>query len=294
VHVSATEEPELYWALRGGGGNFGVVTEFEFAAVPLPREVFAGATMYRRERWADALAFYADWAQTIPDDLTTIVTFMNPQDEWLLPALQGEAMLLLSFCWAGLDLAEGERAVANLLAADPAPDHVAAEPTPWLALQSSADAGFPKGVHAYFKSTFFDSLDESVIATLVEHAGRRMSPLAGTDIHQLGGRYARVPADATAFGRRDAGFILNVWGVWTDAANDAREIAWVRDFWSAMQPHASGGHYVNFLGLEEGSERHAQTRASYAPETWDRLVALKRRWDPDNFFRFNHNIPPGG
>jgi FAD/FMN-containing dehydrogenase len=292
VHASATEEPDLFWGLRGGGGNFGVVTEFVFEAVPLPQVVHTGAMYYRRERWAEALAFYARWAQTIPDELTTIVTFMTPPDEWVPESLQGQPMLLLSFCWAGSDLDAGRRATAELIDADPAPDHVAIEPTPWVALQSSADAGFPRGVHAYFKSTFFDVLDDASIATLVEHMGRRTSPLAGTDIHQLGGRYAAVPAGATAFGRRDARFILNVWGVWADAADDAREIAWVRDVWSAMQPYARGGHYVNFLGLEQGKELRTQTRDSYSPEAWDRLVALKRRWDPDNMFRFNTNIPP--
>jgi FAD/FMN-containing dehydrogenase len=294
VRASADEEPELFWALRGGGGNFGVVTTFEFRGRPLPRDVFAGATFYTQDRWREAMAFYAEWARAIPDDLTTIVTFLTPPDEWMPPHLQRQPMLALSFCWAGLDLAEGERAVAGLLAADPAPDHAVAEPTPWLALQSSADAGFPRGSHAYFKSTFFDALDADTIATLVEHAGRRSSPLAGTDIHQLGGRYAQVPDEATAFGRRDAAFILNVWGIWTEGAHDAREIAWVRDFWSAMQPHAVGGHYVNFLGLEEGRELRAQTRDAYTPEAWARLVAVKRRWDPGNRFRFNHNIPPEG
>lgn len=295
VHASADEEPELFWALRGGGGNFGVVTTFELRALPLPRDVFAGAAFYVQERWAGALSAYADWARTIPDDLTTIVTFLTPPDAWLPDHLRGQPMLALSFCWAGLDPADGERAVADLLAADPAPDHVAVDAaTPWVALQASADDGFPRGAHAYFKSTFLDDLDADAIATLVEHAGRRSSRLAGTDVHQLGGRYAQVPDEATAFGRRDAAFILNVWGVWSDAADDAREIGWVRDFWSAMQPHALGGHYVNFLGLEEGRELHVQTRDSYAPEAWARLVAVKRRWDPENRFRFNHNIPPRG
>ena len=100
--------------------------------------------------------------------------------------------------------------------------------------------------------------------------------------------------DATAFGRRDARFILNVWGVWDEPADDAREVAWVRDFWTAMQPHATGGHYVNFLGLEEDAELRAQSRESYLPGTWERLVALKDHWDPTNLFRLNHNIPPRG
>jgi FAD/FMN-containing dehydrogenase len=293
VHASADEEPELFWGLRGGGGNFGVVTELEFRARRLPAEVLAGATFYRQERWSAALAFYAAWAATIPDELTTIVTWLTPPDEWLPPSLQGLPMLALSFCWAGSDLAAGQRAVADLVAADPSPDHVAVGPTPWLELQSSADAGFPRGIHAYFKSTYLDDLDAATIATLVEHAARRRSPMAGTDIHQLGGRFAQVPADATAFGRRDPGYILNVWGIWRDAADDAHEIAWVRDFWSGMQAHSRGGHYVNFLGLEEGRELRSQTRQSYSPEAWARLVALKRRWDPGNLFRLNHNIPPG-
>jgi hypothetical protein len=101
-----------------------------------------------------------------------------------------------------------------------------------------------------------------------------------------------VADDATAFGRRDARYILNVWGVWEDGADDAREVAWVRDFWTAMQPHATGGHYVNFLGLEEGPELRAQIRDSYLPSTWERLVGLKDVWDPTNLFRLNHNIPP--
>jgi FAD/FMN-containing dehydrogenase len=171
------------------------------------------------------------------------------------------------------------------------PDEVLAGPTPWLDLQSSADDLFPRGVHAYFKSVYLDDLTDVAIDTLVEHSLKRRSPIAGTDIHQLGGAFARVPEDATAFGNRDAKAILNVWGVWQDAADDAREIAWVRDFVAAMQPHARGGHYTNFLGAEEAAEREVQTRDSYAPGAWERLVALKDEWDPTNVFRLNHNIP---
>jgi FAD/FMN-containing dehydrogenase len=293
VRASAAEEPELFWGIRGGGGNFGVVTSFEFEGHPLGPDVYTGAAFYTRDRWADAMRFYAEWSQSIPDELTTIVTWMSPSEEWLPEHLKGERMLLLSFCWAGERVEDGEAAVADLLRHGP-PDHVAAEPTPWLALQTSADAGFPHGIRAYFKSTYIDRLDEGAIATLVEHSGRRRSRLAGTDIHQLGGAYARVPADATAYGRRDHPYILNIWGVWADPADDADEIGWVRDFWTAMQPYAAGGHYVNFLGREDDATRAAQTRESYAPDTFARLVALKDRWDPSNLFRRNHNIPPSG
>ena len=186
----------------------------------------------------------------------------------------------------------GERAVEDLINADP--DEVLAGATPWLELQSSADDLFPQGVHAYFKSTYFDDFNDEVIEILATHSLKRRSPIAGTDIHQLGGAFGHVAEDATAFGNREANYILNVWGVWEDPADDAREIAWVRDFWDAMQPHARGGHYTNFLGAEEVREARIQTRDSYPPATWDRLVALKDEWDPDNLFRLNHNIPPSG
>jgi len=292
IRASADEHPDLFWGVRGGGGNFGVVAAFEFEARPLGPDVYAGAFYYTREHWVDALMAYAEWAPTIPDDLTTIVTWLTPPDEWLPGHLQGQAMLALSFCWAGPDPADGERATADLLRAG-APDHVATGPTAWLDLQSSADEAFPYGIRAYFKSTYFDDLDAGTIATLAEHSARRRSPLAGTDIHQLGGAFARVADDATAFGRRDARYILNVWGVWRDPADDAIEIAWVRDFWSAMQPHARGGHYVNFLGVDDTAEARSQLREIYGPGIYDRLATLKDDWDPTNVFRLNHNIPPG-
>jgi FAD/FMN-containing dehydrogenase len=291
VRASASEHPDLFWGVRGGGGNFGVVTTFEFEARPLGPEVFAGATYHVRERWEDALRVYAEWAPTIPDELTTIVTWMTPPDEWLPEHLQGQPMLLLSFCWTGAHPEDGERAVADLVR-ESRPDHVAAEPTPWLDLQSSADEGFPKGVRAYFKSVFLERLDEGAIATLCEHAARRQSPLAGTDIHQLGGAYARVPADATAYGHRHQPYILNVWGVWEDAADDADQIAWVREFVAAMRPWATGGAYVNFQGRDDPAEVAAQAREAYPPGTWERLVAVKDAWDPTNLFRPNHNVTP--
>jgi hypothetical protein len=293
VRASATEHPDLFWGIRGGGGNFGVVATFELEAHPLGPDVFAGACFYTRPHWEAALRFYAEWAPSIPDELTTIVTWLTPPDDWLPVRLQGQAMLALSFCWAVPDMAGGERAVADLLRAGP-PDHIAVGPTPWLDLQTSADAAFPHGIRAYFKSTYLDELDEDTILTLVEHSARRRSPLAGTDIHQLGGAFARVGDDATPFGRRDARYILNVWGVWRDPADDALEIAWVRDFWTAMQPHARGGHYLNFLGADDREEVRSQLREIYAPGIYDRLVALKDSWDPTNLFRLNHNIPPSG
>ena len=291
VHASPQENAELFWGVRGGGSNFGVVTKFEFQGVPLEPEVFAGGVYFLPNKWKDALRLYAERSQDIPDELTTIVTWLTPMDHWGFPDhLAGQPILMLTWCWAGKDMSRGEKAVEDLLKADA--DMVDTEPKKWLDVQTAADDLFPKGVHAYFKSTYFDDFTDDVIAVLAEHSLKRGSPIAGTDIHQLGGAYGRVSEDATAFGNRDANFILNVWGVWRDAADDAAEIKWVRDFWDAMQPHARGGHYTNFLGAEEGAELRLQTKDSYPPETWQRLVALKDEWDPDNVFRLNHNIPP--
>jgi FAD/FMN-containing dehydrogenase len=292
VHASAQDNPELFWGIRGGGGNFGVITRFEFQGVPLGPDVYAGAAWFTQDKWADALRFYRSWAPTIPDELTTIATWLTPMDHWDVPTeFKGVPILALSWCWAGRDMAEGERAVRELIDADP--DAVLAGSTPWLDLQTGADDLFPKGVHAYFKSIYFDEFPDEAIDVLVEYSRRRSSVIAGTDIHQLGGAYGRVADDATAFGRRDANYILNVWGVW-DAAkhDDAEQIAWVRDFIAAFEPHGNGGHYVNFLGAEEGESLRRQTRDSYLPETWDRLVKLKDEWDPTNLFRLNNNIPP--
>lgn len=291
VHASAQENPELFWGVRGGGSNFGVVTRFEFQGVPLGPDVFAGGAFFLAPKWKEALRFYAEWSGSIPDELTTIVTWMTPMEQWGFPDhLSGQPILAITWCWAGSDVAAGEKAVADLVKADP--DGLDAGMTPWLDLQTGADDLFPKGVHAYFKSIYFDAFSDDVIEVLAEHSLKRRSPIAGTDIHQLGGRYGRVAEDATAFGNRDARYILNVWGVWNDAADDKAQIAWVRDFWDAMQPHARGGHYSNFLGAEDGGEARNQARDSYPAATWERLVALKADWDPDNLFRLNHNIPP--
>jgi FAD/FMN-containing dehydrogenase len=293
VRASGEENPELFWGVRGGGGNFGVVTRFGFAGVPAGPDVYAGGAWYLPDKWSAALRFYAEWAPSVPDELTTIVTWMTPMAHWDVPdRFKGRPVLALTWCWAGQDMAAGEQAVQDLVRADP--DEVLAGPTPWLELQTSADDLFPRGVRAYFKSTYLDRLDEGAMDVLVEHSRRRRSAIAGTDIHQLGGAFGRVPEEATAFGNRDAAYILNVWGVWRDARDDAAEIAWVRDFWEAMQPWARGGHYTNFLGAEDAAERVRQTQASYPPATWERLVALKDRWDPGNVFRLNHNIPPSG
>ncbi len=293
VHASETENPDLLWGLRGGGGNFGIVTSFEFRAHPLPSPLYAGVVIHTRDQWADALRFYASWVAGIPDDLNTIVTFITPPDEMMPPELHGQPVMLQGFAWAGVDREAGERFVAPLAAFGP-PALVAIDPIGWLDWQSAFDAVVPKGTRAYWKNCYFDHLDEGTIATIVDLAGNRASPIDGVDIHHMGGAFGRVPDDATAFPNRGAGFWLNMYALWTDEHDDDANRRWARDSWAAMQPHAAEGMYVNFLGADDGGEDEVReaARAAYGDRKLARLTALKDRYDPDNVFRLNHNVPP--
>jgi FAD/FMN-containing dehydrogenase len=293
VHASHQDHPDLFWAVRGAGSNFGVITRFEFQGVPLGPDVYAGAAWFGPRRWRDALRFYAEWAPALPDELTTMATFFRPPPGGHVPhQLRDEPVLSLAWCWAGDDLDAGERAVDGLLGTEP--DHLTAGPVNWLDLQTQDDVLFPEQARAYFKSLYLDDLGDEAIGLLIEHARRAHSSLSATELRQLGGAFGRVEEDATAFGHRDAAYLLNIRGTWTDPAEDAGHIDWVRSFWSAMERVARGGHYANFLGHEEGLEARAQARASYPPDTWERLVTLKQEWDPTNLFRLNRNIPPAG
>lgn len=292
VHASEDEESELFWGIRGGGGNFGIVTSFEFRAHPLGPAVLAGAVFHRRPRWADALRFYADWAPGLRDELTTIISFITPPPAWLPDELSGETLMVVGFAWAGSDPADAESTLAPLRAFGP-PDFEIVEPTQWVDWQSSIDELSPKGVRAYWKNASFDRLDEATIDTIIEGASRIPAARSGVDIHHLDAAFARVPENATAFPNRTARYWLNIYAVWDDPADDAPAKMWARRFHAKMRPYGAAGEYVNFLGAEDrGADPHEQALAAYGPEKLARLVALKDRFDPDNVFRLNHNIPP--
>lgn len=290
VHASARENTELFWGLRGGGGNFGVVTSFTFRAHPLPPDVFAGTFLYGRERWADALRGLDGWSADAPDAMTAITTFIVPPPEF---ELGDDPMMFLGWVWASDDRTEGERVVERLRQAAP-PDNELVEPTRWTAWQSQFDAVFPKGVRAYWKNTSFDRLDDATIEVIVRRAAEQTWQGTAFDIHHMEGAFGRVPLDATPFPNRSARFWLNIYGFWSDAADDAARTAFVRGFAADMEPYASGGQYVNFLGQEgDRQDPRAAALAVYGPDKLARLTALKRRYDPDNIFRLNHNVPPG-
>ena len=287
VTASETEHPDLFWGLRGGGGNFGVVSSFTFRAHPLDQDVFAGTLIYERPRWREALASFAALASDLPDDLTVLMSILVPPADW---ELGDRVLLLVGFAWAGTDRAAGEAVVRRIQDAC-APDVVVLDPVRWLAFQSAFDATFPKGSRAYWRNASFDRLDSAMIDEIVEWCGAQAYGTA-VDLHHMGGAFGRVPEDATAYPSRAAEYLLNIYGFWADPAEDVERIAWVKGFSAAMDRHAMVGQYVNFLGHEETDAR-AKALAAYGPAKYERLVAVKRTYDPGNLFRINHNISPG-
>ena len=289
VTANETDHADLFWGLRGGGGNFGVVTAFTFRAHPLDPEAFVGSLVYERQRWGEALRAYRAWTADLPDELTTLITFLVPPADW---EMGDRPMMFLGFAWAGADREAGRAVIDRLIAACP-PDVPLLDPTRWVTFQTAFDGAMPKGVRAYWRNAWFDRFDEAVIDAIVEHGGRQAWVGTAADLHHMGGAFGRVPEVATAFPSRAAAFWLNIYGFWADPADDAARTAWVKGFSDAVRPLAMAGQYVNFLGRDEGDAR-AKALAVYGPAKYERLVAIKRRYDPDNLFRINHNIPPEG
>lgn len=286
----ATEEenPDLLWALRGGGGNFGVVTELTFRAHPLGPDVLTGNLVYAADRWPQAWRALAAWTADLPDEMTTITSTLTPP-----PMLEmGDQPLLLVGCaWASDDVAAGQAHIDRLRVLAPPDDEVVAV-TPWPQWQSSVDAVFPKGVRAYWRNASFDRLDDDVIDVLVRRGREQTWIGTAYDVHHMGGAFGRFGSDHGPFPGRDAQFWVNVYGFWEDAADDPDRVAFVRGMSADLEPFATGGHYVNFQGLEEVGHRVLDPAAVFGPEVHARLVEVKRRFDPDNVFRINLNIRP--
>jgi FAD/FMN-containing dehydrogenase len=286
VRASEEENPDLFWALRGGGGNFGVVTEFELDLHPFGPEVLGGMVLHRLEDAPEALRFCRDFMETAPDALAVFETFMTVPPEAPFPAeLQGAPALALGIVYAG-PVDEGERVLRPLRAfGRPALDLVA--PMPVLAIQQMLDPTSPHGMRSYSRSHWLGELPDAAIDEQVRHHAEVPSPMSLIINGRMGGAIERVPREATAFGHRDANRLLLVVSAWWEG-DDAEQIEWCKGAFDAMTPYSSGGVYVNFVE-EEGDER---VRAGYADDVWLRLVAAKKRWDPDNVFHLNANIPP--
>ncbi len=287
LRVGERENADLLWGLRGGGGNFGIVTAFKYHLHSLGPQVLAGVMLHPAERAPEVLRFYRDYIATAPEELTTIVNLRRaPPAPFLPPHLHGRAVIIIAVCYAG-SVEEGERILAPLRRfGEPLVDLI--RPTPYIAHQGMFDASVPHGMHYYWKSDYLGSLSDPIIDALVAHAWQAPSPSSYTILFHLGGAIRRTDGAATAFEDRSAEHALNINAVWTDAQVTEPNITWARNFWQRMHPLSTGGAYVNFLG----DEGEARVQAAYGPDKYARLTALKQKYDPTNLFRLNQNIPP--
>ena len=286
VRASEDENPDLFWGVRGGGGNFGVVTEFEFRLNPAGPVVLAGPVVWATEDSPEVMRFYRDWITDTPDELTTIVVHRRaPVSTHLPEELHGRHVVMVGCCYAG-PVEEGEQ-VLKPLKQFGSPLIDLCTPKPFVVNQALFDPTYPHGRWYYLRSRDVAELSDDVIDIVVEHALRITSPHSGFPIFQLGGAIARVGEDETAFSGRSAGHTININGIAETAADFDEQREWVRGLSAALEPHQAGV-YVNFL-MDEGEER---VRDAYGAEKYERLRALKRKYDPDNFFRLNQNISP--
>jgi FAD/FMN-containing dehydrogenase len=286
VRASAVENPDLFWGVRGGGGNFGVVTELEFDLRPVGPTVYAGPLLWPLDLGHRVAEVYRDWIAAVPDELTTaIVARRAPALPFVPDHLRGRHVFGVVCCYAG-PLAQGERVLRPLRQLCP-PAVDLCEPKHYVEHQAMFDSSFPHGLWVYMRAHDVQSLGDDVLDIVLDHAERLVSDSSTVTVWQLGGAVARVGVDDTAFSGRRSAHIFNITGATHSADGFETEHDWVHAFSEALAPHQSGV-YVNFL-MDEGSDR---VRQSYGPAKFERLRALKRRYDPHNVFRLNQNIPP--
>jgi FAD/FMN-containing dehydrogenase len=286
VKASEHENADLFWGVRGGGGNFGIVTEFEFRLNPLGPHVVAGPVFWPMEEAANVLRFYRDWIADCPDELMTIVVQRKAPDLPVVPPdLVGQRVVAVACCYAG-SVDDGEKVVRPLKEfGSPVLD--LCMPKPFLTHQSMFDPSFKPGWWYYVRSCDVAELDDGIIDVIVEHGHQIASPITSIALWQMGGAVSRVGEGETAFHGRNAGHTFNINGNTETAVGFEEEREWARSYWSALSPYHKSV-YVNFL-MDEGEER---IREAYGAEKYGRLKALKTKYDPDNFFRLNQNISP--
>ncbi|HUG47147.1 MAG TPA: FAD-binding oxidoreductase [Candidatus Limnocylindria bacterium] len=286
VTASESENADLFWGVRGGGGNFGIVTEFEFQAHPLGPQVLAGTAFWPIEDARRVLRFYRDWLADCPDELMTIVvTRRAPALPIVPPEVVGKHIVGVAACYAG-SVEQGEK-VLEPLRSFGSPIVDAYQRKPFVAQQQMFDPSFEPGWWYYVRACDVAELSDEVIDIVVDYGRRIVSPISSVALWQMGGAVARVSDDETAFHGRAAGFTFNINGNTYTADGFDEERQWARNYWDALAPHHTSV-YVNFL-MEEGEER---VRQAYGPVKYDRLKALKRKYDPTNLFRLNQNIRP--
>lgn len=286
--ANAEQNADLFWAVCGGGGNFGVVTLFDFQLHAVGPELLSGLVVYPFAQAKSVLHQYREYVKTIPDELSVWTVLRKaPPLPFLPEEVHGTEVVVLACLHAG-DVEEGRRLVEPLLHfGDPVGEHIGVNP--FSAWQQAFDPLLTPGARNYWKSHNFAELSDETIDTVIEYAGKLPTPQCEIFIALLGGEANRVAADATAYAHRDVNFVLNVHGRWDDAKQDEACISWSRDFFNAASPYAMGGVYVNFM-TEEETDRIG---SAYGPN-YDRLAEVKQKYDPDNLFHLNQNIKPRG
>lgn len=277
VNASATENADLFWGVRGGGGNFGVVTSFEFQLHPVGPGVLGGVVVHRLEKARAALDFYHEFSRTAPDELSADAAFLTSPD--------GEHVCAISVCYVG-PVEQGERVLQPLRRfGPPLADDI--RPLAYTEVQTAGDAFFPIGLRYYWKSHFLEGISNNAIDAVVDHFARVPSPRSVIIFQQFGGAVSRVGVSETAFCHRNARYDNFAASIWTTPDDFATHTRWVREWWDMMKPFSLEGEYVNNLG-EEGEDR---IRAAYGVN-YEQLVALKNKYDRRNLFRLNANIKP--
>ncbi|USU20695.1 FAD-binding oxidoreductase [Paraburkholderia fungorum] len=285
-HASADSNEDLFWAIRGGGGNFGVVTRFEFALHPVGPLVYGGLVVLPLDQAKSALQQYRAAAEQMPDELSVwAVLRLAPPLPFLPPEVHGKPVIVFAMCYTG-PVENGPSVVENVRGfGTPVGEHLG--PMPYAMWQQAFDPLLTPGARNYWKSHNLDGIPDGLVDALLEAIGTLPSPQCEIFFGQIGAQTSRVPVEATAYSSRDTQYAMNVHGRWDNASDDERCIAWARAFFDAAAPFALGSVYVNFMTQEEGG----RVADAYGPN-YERLVAVKHRYDPQNLFRHNQNIRP--
>jgi FAD/FMN-containing dehydrogenase len=286
VVASETENPDLFWGLRGGSGNFGVVTAFHLRLRELGPIVFGGMLVFPAEVGHDLLRVYRDFVRDAPDEVGSALAFIcAPPEDFVPKEVQGHPVIGVVCCYAG-PVEDGEAAYKPLRDFGPAMDML--QPMPYVAVQTLLDPANPKGRLNYWTGDFYDDLPDEALDILVSKATQPVSTMTQIIVIPGGGAIERVDEDAMAFGERKSRFNIHYLSMWTDPAESETNIAYTRDLAGSMKPWSTGRAYLNFLG-DEGTGR---VEAAFGRTKWQRLRELKTKWDPQNLFRLNQNIPP--
>ncbi len=287
--VTASEEsnPDLFWGLRGGGGNFGVVTQMTLRLHPVGPIVLGGMLLYPAAEAQNVLRHWTTFMETAPDEVGGAVAFITaPPADFVPQELRGQPAVGVIVCYHG-DVEQGQQVLGSLLGYG-TPAVTMVQPMPYLAVQQLIEGGNPHGMRNYWSADFYEELPEEALETLCAASTRPVSPMTQIIIVRGGGAIAKTPEDATAFGNRAAKYNIHYLSMWPDPGQDEANIGFTRGILETMKPWSTGGVYLNYIG----DEGRARVRSAFSTQKWERLQSLKRSWDPDNVFRHNQNIPP--